>query len=135
MPLQPSAPPSAAVTELATAEAYEKHKMDDRDTARRCEQLGLKLIPMVVEALGGWGPQAQKAFKTIVQAHAMRTGVESSVAASRLYEGLAVRLQRANARALLSRQTAFNTTAVAPSLVRSAAVLASAASPTADMEA
>ena len=91
--------------QLAAAEAYEKRKLEDRDTAARCAALGIKLEPVIVESFSGVGPMAQKVFKVIARASALRTGLPVGVATSRLYEGLSTRIMRANARALLARIT------------------------------
>ena len=45
----------AAQRSLASAAEYEDKKLNDRQTAQRCAAEGLKLVPMVVESLGGWG--------------------------------------------------------------------------------
>ena len=69
----------------------------------RCEAWGVRLVPMVAESFGGWGPAAQKAFKVICAASASRTGDDNSLATSQFYEGLGIKLARAAARSLLAR--------------------------------
>ena len=83
--------------------AYEATKMEDRATAARCHQLGIKLIPMVAETFGGWGPAAQKVFSFISRATAEKQGITDSAASRQLYQALGVKLQRANARAIIAR--------------------------------
>jgi hypothetical protein len=112
--------------------AYEAAKLADRDTAARCVAQGIKLIPMVVETFGGWGPAAQAVLGTLAHTTAQSTGIPHSIATCQLYEALGVRLQRANARAIISRLAASaaardNTTLAATSRAEAALVLSSAA--------
>lgn len=102
-PLQSSAVTAAAQRHLAAAALYEEHKLTDRDTARSCAEQGIRLIPMIAESFGGWGEAAQKAFSVIAGAKAARTGLDISITTSQLYEGLSIKIMRANARALLAR--------------------------------
>jgi hypothetical protein len=112
--------------------AYEAAKLADRDTAARCVAQGIKLIPMVVETFGGWGPAARAVLGTLAHTTAQSTGIPHSIATGQLYEALGVRLQRANARAIISRLAASaaacdNTTLAATSRAEAALVLSSAA--------
>ena len=71
-------------------------------------------------------------FRAIVKATSEASGVEVSVATCQLYESLGIRLQRANARAILSRITAataagHNNTALATTSSEAALVLSAAA--------
>lgn len=109
-PLQLGTVHDAAGHTLAAAAQYEQQKLDDRDTAAKCEAWGVRLVPMVAESFGGWGPAAQKAFKVICAASASRTGDDNSLATSQFYEGLGIKLARAAARSLLAR-VALATTA------------------------
>ncbi len=125
----------AARRSLAAAMDYEAAKLADRDTSQRCTAEGFKLIPMVAETLGGWGPAAQGVFKQLAKATAESTGIEESVATSQLYETMGIRLQRANARAVLSRQAAITASrcfnaALADTSRSEAALVLSAASAT-----
>ena len=91
---------------------------------------------MVAETLGGWGPMAQDVFRAIAKTTAESKVIDVSLATSQLYEALGVRLQRANARAILSRITAAtaagrNNTALATTSSEAALVLAAAALETA----
>ena len=75
---------------------------------------------------------AQEVFRAIAKASAESSGLDDSIAVSQLYEAVGVKLQRANARATLSRITAAvavgrNSTAIATTsseaaLVQSAAI-------------
>jgi hypothetical protein len=131
-PLQATVRQEAAESQLAAAMSYEATKLADRDTARRCTQHGLRLIPMVVETLGGWGPSAQQMFKAIAKASAERTGAPESIEISCLYQSLGVRLQRANARAILTRTLGceYNTALANTSNSEAALVLSTAANAT-----
>ena len=97
---------------LATAMAYESDKRADRLTGERCAAMGIKLIPMIAETLGGWGPAAQELFSKMAQATATRTGTPVSVVSNQLYQSLGIQLQRANARAILIRTVGEATTDV-----------------------
>ena len=100
--------------------------------AQQCAAAGLSLVPMVAETLGGWGPTAQNFFRKLAKATAERQGLDPSVASSQLYESMGIRLQRANARAVLSRTAALlsscDVTAIATTRSEAALVM-SAASP------
>ena len=107
-PLKMEGQGGAATTTLHAAMQYEEHKLADRDTAARCRRLGLQLKPMVVETLGGWGPEAQKVLWVVAKAQAAASGQLMSLALNHLYQGLAVKLQRANAGAMLARASAVS---------------------------
>ena len=109
----------------------EAPKLEDRQTAQRCLDQGFKLIPMVAETLGGWGPEAQSFFRQLAKATADKTGVDPSVATCQLYESLGIKIQRANARAILARAVAWtdsrsSTTLAATSRSEAALVLTAA---------
>ena len=111
---------------------YEAHKLSDRQTGDRCSELGFTLVPMVAETLGGWGPAAQDVFRVVARASAEALGLDVSTAVAQLYQGLGIRLQRANARAILSRISAStsascNNTALAATSRSEAALVLSAA--------
>ena len=107
-PLQLSMLAGAAQQSLAAAASYEGRKFSDRDTAQRCSAQGIRLVPAIAESFGGWGHEAQKAFKVIARATSARTGVSVSAATSQLYEGLGVRLVRAAAASLLKRVSSLD---------------------------
>jgi hypothetical protein len=130
-PLQAALLSESSQHSLAAARSYEAHKLEDRQTAQQCAAAGLTLVPMVAETLGGWGPAAQSFFRHLAKATAERQGIDPSIASCQLYEGLGVRLQRANARAVLSRTAALSSsvdnTAIATSRSEAALVLSAAA--------
>ena len=129
-PLQASLLAESAQHSLAAARSYEAHKLEDRRTAQLCAEAGLTLVPMVAETLGGWGPAAQGFFRNLARATAERQGIDASLATSQLYESLGIKLQRANARAILSRTSALlsscDNTAIATTRSEAALVLSAA---------
>ena len=84
-------------------------------------------MPIVVEALGGWGPAAQVFFKKLARALALRNGRTESVESAMLYQSVAVKLQRFNARSIIAGCTALDVDATAPATFSSfeAALVAS----------
>ena len=80
-----------------------REKKNDRGTAAKCQQFGLKLVPMVVESFGGWGLQAQEAFKVIAGELASQQGSSFGKTLDHMYQGLSIKLMQANARSLLTR--------------------------------
>jgi arginine/lysine/ornithine decarboxylase len=121
---------TSAQHSLAAARSYEAHKMEDRQTAQLCAAAGLTLVPMIAETLGGWGPAAQHFFRRLSRATAERQGLDPSIASSQLYESMGIKLQRANARAVLSRTSALlsscDNTAIATTRSEAALVLSAA---------
>ena len=110
---------------------YEAHKLADRETAQRCNVAGYRLVPMVAETLGGWGPEAQAFFRVLSKATAEHKGLSPSLAADQLYQGLGIRLQRANARAIMARVAAapLDPTALAATSRSEAALVGSRVGP------
>ena len=61
-------------------------------------------MPLVVEGIGGgWGPAAMKAWGELAQAPGAKSGDGAAVEGERLFQALAITLQRENARAVLRR--------------------------------
>ena len=118
-PLQIALVQAAAERPLAAARAYEERKFADRHTAQRCLDHGVRLVPMVAESTGGWGPEAQKAFKVIARSLSSVTGLPHGLAVAQMYESLSVKLMRAIARSTLARTS--RAMAEASSLAASAA--------------
>ena len=54
-------------------------------------------MPIAVESLGAWHPQAVKEVKKLAGAKARHTGEEESVEVARLFQKLSVALMRGNA--------------------------------------
>ena len=109
---------------------YEATKIADRRTATRCAAEGIRFVPMVLESLGGWGPMAQGILHELARATALKEGLPEALAINQLYQALGIRLQRANARAILARighNAASSSTALAtPSTLEAALVLTQA---------
>ena len=101
-PLQASVVSDAAQRPLAAAMSYEAHKFEDRQTANLCAAEGLKLMPMVAETLGGWGPSVQEVFRTIARATAERQSLDPSIATSQLYRSLGIKTTKIRRRTLIS---------------------------------
>ena len=102
-PLQQGIVEAAAQDSLVAAACYEDHKRNDRQTAVRCQELGIELTPVVAESFGGWGETAQNFFKTLARLLASRQGKTTSECTNELYQSLNVKIMRANARAVMSR--------------------------------
>ena len=117
-PLQLSQVEDSAASRLAAATAYESHKYSDRDTADACRVQGSRLIPMVVESLGGWGREAQKALKVLGRALASHNGTSHGAATAQLYENLGVKIMRAAARSTLARASDASAAVMCPALAR-----------------
>ena len=108
-PLQFQVLAESSRTRLVAANLYEIRKFEDRNTASRCTELGITLIPMIAESFGAWGDHAQKAFSTICNAYVAKNCVSESVAINQVYEGLNTKFMRLNARSLLVRICDINT--------------------------
>ena len=88
----------------AASLVYEDFKREYLDTARACEDEGIKFIPMIIEADGGgWGPQAQKTWNELAKCKAAVTGELVSTVACQLLQSLSLILHRENARAIIRR--------------------------------
>ena len=87
----------------AAATAYEHFKRSHLDTAAHCREEGLLFVPMVAEALGGWGSSAQKTWHAVARSLAQSSGDTLSVVLEQLYQQLSVLIHREGARAILRR--------------------------------
>ncbi len=65
--------------------------------ATACHSVGITFIPLVVESLGGWGPEAISTLKDIGRLQGQRLGTPPSLATRHLFQRLAIRLWRGNA--------------------------------------
>ena len=72
-----------------------------------CNKAGISFIPMAVEALGGWHDAALHNLDKISRRVAKKSGIDQTTAKKRLFQRLAVCLQRLNASAILTRQPSF----------------------------
>ncbi|CAE7275446.1 unnamed protein product [Symbiodinium sp. KB8] len=101
--LRPGRHAAVAAAADRPAADYEARKSSHLNTRAVCEAQGLQFIPLVVEANGGWAPSAVRTWKELAAALALRTGEPVSQESDRLYQALAISLQRENARAVLRR--------------------------------
>ena len=76
-----------------------KHAKNDE----MCSELGWTCIPLVVEAYGGWGREAQECFSRLSKRLVMQMGLSDNEALSQIYCLLGITLMRHNARAILLR--------------------------------
>ena len=79
---------------------HEANKRSHLRTQDLCTEQGIQFVRLVVESRGGWGPTAIKSWQTLAAATAACSGEAVATEANRLYETLAVALQRENARAV-----------------------------------
>ncbi len=117
-PLQLDALRAASQSELAAATAYEATKFADRDTGQRCRDHGVRLVPMVAESFGGWGPEAQRAFKVLGRAISSSTGTPHGTVVAQLYQSLSVKIMRASARSSLARAADAAVSSFCPAVAR-----------------
>ena len=88
---------------------------------------GFKLVPVVAETLGGWGPAAQGLFRVAVKATAEGSGVEDNVAVSQLYEAMAIKYRSILSRVSAASAAGRDNTALAATSRSEAALVLSAA--------
>ena len=91
----------AGISHGAAAKATEEHKHRNNDA--KCEELGWRCIPMVVESYGCWGTEARQALSQLASRLAVQTNTYKSQMLNGLYGHLNLTLIRCNARAILSR--------------------------------
>ena len=72
-----------------------------------CAQVNVSFIPLAVETLGAWHPEAIHHLTRIARSLARQSAAPESVTMKHFFQKLAVTLQRANATMILSRQTFF----------------------------
>ena len=72
------------------AAKYKKH-------GEECVAQGYQFIPLAVETLGGWGPEAKKVFKQLSRSIASRRDQDEHTQGSQIYQKLSVVLQKYNA--------------------------------------
>ena len=78
-----------------------------RKHGEACRREGMVFIPLPVESLGAWHPEAAKQVKKIGAAKARQTGEEEDVAVKHLFQKLSILLMRGNAALLLNRIPSF----------------------------
>ncbi|KAL5466723.1 hypothetical protein EMCRGX_G030871 [Ephydatia muelleri] len=100
-PLNPLHIVEAGISPGAAAKATEERKHRNNDA--KCEELGWRCIPMVVESYGCWGTEARQALSPLASRLAVRTNTYKSQMLNSLYGRLNLTLIRCNTRAILSR--------------------------------
>ena len=65
-----------------------------RKHGQACRREGMVFLPMPIESLGGWHPEAAQQVKKIGAAKARQTGEEEDAAIAHLFQKLAVLLAR-----------------------------------------
>ena len=85
----------AAAVPGHAVQAAHKRKLDK--SWEPCNRQGITFLPIAVESLGAWHPQAVKEIKKLASAKARHTGEEESLEVTRLFQKLSVALMRGNA--------------------------------------
>ena len=74
-------------------------------TQALCNEVHLRFIPMVLEAHGGgWSKDFQKTIDWIAGKQALATGIDASLASTRIAQRISCTLQRVNAEAIIARR-------------------------------
>ena len=94
-PLYPLHIVEAGISPGAAAKATEECKHRNNDA--KCEELGWRCIPMVVESYGCWGTEARQALSQLASRLAVRTNTYKSQMLNSLYGRLNLTLIRCNA--------------------------------------
>eukprot|EP00662_Eupelagonemidae_sp_cell21_P058126 gene58126-biopygen56035 len=87
-PLQRKYMQRAGQISLAAAEMYADYVAERHDCEAACAARGIQFIPVVAEALGGWGHEAQKALKEIAVTRAPRAGLSPAKSLEYAYQQL-----------------------------------------------
>ena len=72
-----------------------------------CNTVGVEFVPLPVETLGGWHPDAATQIGRIARSMARQSGAPEDVAIKHFFQKLGVLLQRGNAALFLSRRPDF----------------------------
>jgi len=100
-PMAPSHVRHASQDALSAADKYAETKT--KKYAQICDQQDILYVPAVGEATGGWSDKASRIFTYLIKAISHRFRVKFGIQKRMFYEDLSVRLQRANAMAILRR--------------------------------
>ena len=100
-PLNPLHIVEAGISPGAAAKATKERKHRNNDA--KCEELGWRCIPMVVESYGFWGTEASQPLSQLASRLAVRTNTYKSQMLNSLYGRLNLTSIRCNARAIFSR--------------------------------
>ena len=102
-PLQRRYLVDAGIVSHAAAAAYSDAKAERNHCAAACRACGIKFIPLVTDAFGGWAPEAAAAIRDIARAQASRHGLDIAQALDYVHQQLSVTLWRGNVAAVLAR--------------------------------
>ena len=69
----------------------------------QCRRQGIVFVPLVVETLGGWDPEAVFHLKSIAEKTAHRSNHRPSFVVKHFFQRLSVILQRANSSLIATR--------------------------------
>jgi hypothetical protein len=78
-----------------------------RQNFEACRAVGVDLIPLPVETLGGWHQDAEAQIMRVARCMARESGGQESVQIKHFFQKLGVLLQRGNAALFLSRRPNF----------------------------
>ena len=92
---------SAAAKAKGAIEKREREKLAKYDAQIR--ENHLLFLPLVVEILGGWNARGLVLLEELAGRYAEQHFIEKKVALRRFMTGLSIRLQKLNARMLISR--------------------------------
>jgi hypothetical protein len=88
----------------AAIEARKKSKLNQY--FKQCQAVGIEFVPLIVETLGGWDPEAVNHLIRIGHQAGRRSAADEGTACRHLFQRLAVHLQKGNATLLLGRRPA-----------------------------
>ena len=100
-PLSQSALPRSAVTTGAAIDSMKSSKLNKH--FRHCQTNGISFVPLVVETLGGWDPDAVHFLQTFAKLSSSRSFSNPSLVVRHFFQRLSVVLQRANAALIANR--------------------------------
>ncbi len=102
-PLQRRFLADAGVISRAAAAAYSDTKAERHDCAAACRAHGIRFVPLVTDAFGGWAPEAAAVIGDIARAQAARSGADPALTLAHAHEALSATLWRGNVNAVLAR--------------------------------
>ena len=93
----------------SAASAYEGKKRSHLNTEAACNEQGIAFVPLVMEAHSGtWAEGAYKELGELCRVVASATDTPYSIVAENVFQRLSLKLQMANARAVLHRALPSN---------------------------
>ena len=88
--------------ETAGAAASRAYDRKNRQSFEEYRAQGIHFIPMSVETLGGWHPQAVKVIRTLGRQLARQTGREDSEVISQTFQRLSILLMKGNSALIIN---------------------------------